>query len=206
MAPKVSEDYKQARRRELLQAAKRVFIQKGFVHTSMQDIMDEAGISRGAFYSYFDNIDHVFMEVLKYEDQQIIQFLAPPAEGSVWQHLKRWVEDQQGYIESLHDTLLLAKSEFFLSSLYVKNKENFPYISDRYDETAAAIEEAIEEGIRRGEFRTQLRPGTMARFLISFMNGLMLDTYQLGRERTRVEEQLAALLFSLEQMLSPVQG
>ncbi|HHY27236.1 MAG TPA: helix-turn-helix transcriptional regulator [Desulfitobacterium dehalogenans] len=45
MSPKVSEDYKKERERELIEAAKKVFIEKGFVRTSMQDIMDKAGIS-----------------------------------------------------------------------------------------------------------------------------------------------------------------
>lgn len=204
MAPKVSEDYKQERKQALLKAAKRVFIKNGFVHTSMQDIMDEAGVSRGTFYAYFDNIDHVFMEVLKFDDQQIIQFFAPPVEGSVWMHIKHWVEEQQAYIESLHDTLILAKSEFFLSSQYVKNKAAFPYITERYSETAAAIERVIEAGVHCGEFRPHLQPDVIARFLISFMNGLMLDTYQLGPDSTKVKEQLAALLFSMEQMLRPI--
>ena len=44
MAPKVSEEYKKERKKELVEIAKKVFIKKGFVHTSMQDIMDKAGI------------------------------------------------------------------------------------------------------------------------------------------------------------------
>lgn len=36
MAPKVSEEYKKERERELIEAAKKVFIEKGFVRTSMQ--------------------------------------------------------------------------------------------------------------------------------------------------------------------------
>ncbi len=51
-----------------------MFIRKGYVQTSMQDIMNEAGISRGAMYSYFDNIDHLFMEVLKEDDYDDMQF------------------------------------------------------------------------------------------------------------------------------------
>ena len=43
MAPIVSEEYKRKKKRELIQAARKVFIERGFVRTSMQDIMDEAG-------------------------------------------------------------------------------------------------------------------------------------------------------------------
>lgn len=34
--------------------------------------MDEANVSRGTLYNYFDNIDHIFMEVLKLDDKDQI--------------------------------------------------------------------------------------------------------------------------------------
>lgn len=204
MAPKVSEEYKKSKKRELLKAAKKVFIRKGYIHTSMQDIMDEARISRGAFYGYFDNIDHVFIEVLKFDDQQDIQFFVSPDASPLWPRIRRWIEDQQFHIEAIDQTLLYAKAEFFLSSQYVKNKDNFPYISERYNQTAGAIEKVINEGVRRGEFKIQLSAASIARYLISFINGLMLDTFQLGHEKTKVKDQLFVLLFSLEKMINPV--
>lgn len=156
MSPKVSKEYKRDKKRNLIKAARKVFIQQGYVHTSMQDIMDEAGISRGAFYSYFDNIDHVFMEVLKFDDRQHIQFFTSPEEGPIWPKIKCWVEEQQLYIEAIHQTLLHAKAEFFLSSQFIKNKEDFPYISGRYNELVQAIEKVIQEGVLRGEFKPHL--------------------------------------------------
>ena len=203
MAPKVSEEYKKERKRELIEAAKKVFIEKGFVHTSMQDIMDKAGISRGALYSYFDNIEHVFIEVLKYDDQKDIQYFVPSDEGSLWLQLKNWVEEQQFYIETIDQTLLYAMAEFFLSSNYANNKDNFPYISERYNRTTEAIEEVLNEGMRKGEFRPQQSTRSIARYLISFINGLMLDTFQLGHEQTKVKDQLSVLLFSLEKLINP---
>ncbi|MXQ53118.1 TetR family transcriptional regulator [Shimazuella alba] len=203
MAPKVSEEYKKKRERELIEAARKVFIEKGFVHTSMQDIMDKAGISRGALYSYFDNIDHVFIEVLKYDDQKDIQYFVPSDEGPLWLQLKNWVEEQQYYIEAIDHTLLYAKAEFFLSSNYPNDKDNFPYIFERYNKTTEAIEVVLNEGMRKGEFRPQQSTRSIARYLITFINGLMLDTFQLGHERTKVKDQLSVLLFSLEKLINP---
>lgn len=203
MAPKVSEEYKKERERELIEAAKKVFIEKGFVRTSMQDIMDKAGISRGAMYSYFDNIDHVFIEVLKYDDQKDIQYFVPSDEGPLWPQLKNWVEEQQFYIEAIDQTLLYAKAEFFLSSNYANNKDNFPYISERYNRTTEAIEEVLNEGMRKGEFSPQQSTRSIARYILSFINGLMLDTFQLGHEQTKVKDQLSVFLFSLEKLINP---
>ncbi|MDD1502786.1 TetR family transcriptional regulator [Lysinibacillus sp. CNPSo 3705] len=203
MAPKVSEEYKKEREKELIEAAKKVFIEKGFVRTTMQDIMDEAGISRGALYSYFDNINHVFIEVLKYDDQKDIQYFVPSDEGLLWPQIKNWIEEQQIYIEAIDQTLLFAKAEFFLSYKYVNNKDNFPYISERYNRTTEAIEEVLKEGMRKGEFRPQQSTDSIARYILSFINGLMLDTFQLGHEQTKVKDQLSVLLFSLEKLINP---
>jgi len=203
MAPKVSEEYKKERERELIEAAKKVFIEKGFVHTSMQDIMDKAGISRGALYSYFSNIDHVFIEVLKYDDQKDFQYFVSSDEGPLWPQLKNWVDDQQKYIETIDQTLLYAKAEFFLSSNYANNKGNSPYISERYNRITEAIEEILNEGMKRGEFRPLQSTRSIARYLVSFINGLMLDTFQLGHEQTKVKDQLSVFLFTLEKLINP---
>lgn len=203
MSPKVSETYKQEKKMELLQAARRVFIRKGFIHTTMQDIMNEAGVSRGALYAYFDNIEHVFIEVLQYDDQETIQFFEPDDQSSIWTQLTKWVKQQKTTIEQINQSLLLARSEFFLSSNYVRNKNHFPYIKERYQELAEVIKDVIHKGQETGEFQPQLPSESIALYLISFIDGLMLDTFQLGAERTNVQEQLNVFIFSLKAMLRP---
>ena len=31
-------------------------------------------MSRGAVYAYFDNVEHVFIEVLRFDDQETLRF------------------------------------------------------------------------------------------------------------------------------------
>lgn len=51
--PKVSQQYRDARRAQILAAARRCFVRDGFHGTSMQDLLTEAGLSSGAVYRYF---------------------------------------------------------------------------------------------------------------------------------------------------------
>ena len=51
--PRVSPEHLEARRRQILDAARRRFTANGFHSTSMQDILAESGLSAGAVYSYF---------------------------------------------------------------------------------------------------------------------------------------------------------
>lgn len=203
MAPRVSESYKSDKKEELVENAKEVFIEKGFVRTSMQDIMDKAGISRGTLYSYFDNIEHVFLEVLKYDDQKDIQYFELTDEISVWLQLKNWIDKQQLYIKRIDQTLLHARAEFFLSSNYANDTDSFPYVSERYNRIIEAIELALNKGKRKGEFKPQQSTHSIAQYLVTFINGLMLDTFQLGYEQTEVEEQLSVLTLSLKMLIRP---
>lgn len=183
MAPKVADEYRKEKKRTLLKAAKKVFIKNGYIHTTMQDIMDEANVSRGTLYNYFDNIDHIFMEVLKVDDQDTIDLFLD--EGPLWPAFKRWITELQTQIEEVDQSLLLARAEFFISSKFFKNKGDFPYISERYERTASVIERVIHKGAERGEFEPLLSPALISRYLISCINGLMLDTFQLGMKKQK---------------------
>lgn len=51
--PRVTQEHRDARRRQILDAARTCFVRNGFHATSMQDVFTEAGLSAGAVYRYF---------------------------------------------------------------------------------------------------------------------------------------------------------
>ncbi len=53
----------QARKAALLDAARRVFEKRGFLDTRVADIVAEARVAQGTFYTYFDSKDAVFQAV-----------------------------------------------------------------------------------------------------------------------------------------------
>lgn len=60
-----NEKQRKAKTRKILEAARLVFCRKGFLAVTMQDIIDECGISRGGIYIYFSSVDEIFLEVMK---------------------------------------------------------------------------------------------------------------------------------------------
>jgi len=56
---------KQLRREGIIKAAEKVFFSKGFDHSTMDDIADEAELSKGTLYLYFKSKDLLHMEVAK---------------------------------------------------------------------------------------------------------------------------------------------
>ncbi len=59
--PKVVED----RREQIIDAAMRVFAQKGFVRATNKDVAHEAGITAGLIYHYFESKEALLMAVIE---------------------------------------------------------------------------------------------------------------------------------------------
>src|SRR6201999_739187 len=63
---------KGARTRErLVEAAKEIFEEHGFLNARISDISERAGQSHGSFYYYFDSKEEIFREVAAAVDQRL---------------------------------------------------------------------------------------------------------------------------------------
>jgi AcrR family transcriptional regulator len=58
-------------RARLLVAAKRVFEEDGFIEARISDIAEQAGLSHGSFYHYFESKEEIFREVAESVEEQL---------------------------------------------------------------------------------------------------------------------------------------
>lgn len=61
--------------RKILDTAERLFIEAGYDHTSLQDIIDETGLSKGAIYHHFSSKEDIFYSVCDRIGQQNAKIL-----------------------------------------------------------------------------------------------------------------------------------
>lgn len=59
-------------RQRLLDAAQSIFLTKGFVAASVEDIAELAGYTRGAFYSNFASKSELFLQLLKRDHENVM--------------------------------------------------------------------------------------------------------------------------------------
>lgn len=81
--PKVSPQYREARRAQIIEAAREIFSRQGLAQTSMTDLVTAAGVSMGALYRYFASKDELVAAVAEGRDGTVGGgFVAtePPAE------------------------------------------------------------------------------------------------------------------------------
>ena len=73
----------------LLDAAKRVFAQKGYIRATVQDIIEATGLSRGTFYLHFRSTDDIFVRTIT---KVVDEFVASSRVRS-GDTLRQWVYD-----------------------------------------------------------------------------------------------------------------
>jgi len=59
------------RRKELIETAIKLFAEKGFQSTSVQDIVSSYGISKGGFYNYFSSKEELLVDIFKYYNEKL---------------------------------------------------------------------------------------------------------------------------------------
>jgi AcrR family transcriptional regulator len=69
-------------RREILEAAERVFVDKGFERATVEDIAREAEFSVGAIYTFFDNKEGLCSEVMAKIAEDFLDDFRQEVEGS----------------------------------------------------------------------------------------------------------------------------
>jgi len=80
------------KRQQILDGAKRVFLEVGFDGASMNDITREAGVSKGTIYVYFENKEDLFGALIDRERSAIFASLAETLDegGTVREALMRF--------------------------------------------------------------------------------------------------------------------
>ena len=74
--PKVTEEYKQQKRKMIIEAALEVLKQKALYELNMLDVVKQAKLSKGGIYLYFSDIDELLVDVINtvFKDQEDIMF------------------------------------------------------------------------------------------------------------------------------------
>ena len=94
MPPGRRADYAASTRRALIDAARALFAQNGYAETSLDDVVAEAGVTKGALYHHFDNKKELFAAVVEIVEEHVMELVAagPSAQRDPWKALVRGVE------------------------------------------------------------------------------------------------------------------
>ena len=112
-----NEKQRKAKMRKILDGARAVFCRQGFLAVTMQDIIDECGISRGGIYLYFSSVDDIFLEVMKQRNRERISHI----NKSVHDHepfdnvLEHYMSRQKRRLVNFENSIFRAYCEYIFS-------------------------------------------------------------------------------------------
>ena len=123
---------------KIVAVSSELFAQKGYEKTSMQDIVDALGMSKGAIFHHFKSKEEIFRAVIDKQSEYIKR------------QLQIWIEEMEGFTarekligilnRNLHDfqehaldsvlTAQAQSSQFVLSSIQESMNKAAPVIAD----------------------------------------------------------------------------
>ncbi|MBV2365940.1 TetR/AcrR family transcriptional regulator [Streptomonospora nanhaiensis] len=137
----------------LLSVATRLFAERGFERTSVQELVAAAGVTKGAMYHYFASKDDllyaVYQRVLAMQTERLAGFAA--AEGPIGERLHAAAADVvHTTVDNLDDTRI------FFRSLHMLPEDKLAAVRKERRAYHERFRGMIEEGQRSGAFRTDV--------------------------------------------------
>jgi AcrR family transcriptional regulator len=132
-----------AKRGQIIEGAKRVFMRLGFDAASMNDITREAGVSKGTIYVYFENKEDLFSAIIEQERQRITLMLKDILAGS------EEVEDGLYRFGIQFATHITAPQTINAMRTLIGVTTRMPKLCSRFFHSPANVRTVLEDFIKR---------------------------------------------------------
>lgn len=172
--PKVSDAHRDARRRQIIDAALACFARQGFHRTSMNEIIAEAGLSAGAIYRYFRAKDEIVAAIAEERHARESAMLAAAmAQPDLRQGLH---ELAHAYFEWLRDPKEKRRRRVTVQvwAEALRSEPIAAIVREGMAQRAPAVR-AFRAAQRRGALASSLDPDSLARFVLAVVQGFILQ-------------------------------
>ncbi|HLR55109.1 MAG TPA: TetR/AcrR family transcriptional regulator [Pseudogracilibacillus sp.] len=175
---------------EITKHSIQLFEKKGFSQTSIQDIVDVLDVTKGTFYYYFSSKEQLLMDIhLQYIDnllsrqQMIFDNTSLSNKARLEEIILMLIKDikKKG-----------SSGRVFFREIRHLNNMNISKVKEKRNKFRLRIEEVVQNGIKAGEFQTNL-PADMIAFGIL---GVTNYSYNWFKPNGEVSPEELAAIFS----------
>lgn len=173
--PKVTEEHREARRQQILEAALTCFANKGFHQTSIQDICKEAGLSPGAIYLYFPNKEEIIEASCQRDKQaRALRFEEARQKNDIAQVLN---ELWDIYAERLNgaDTDISLRISIQLQAEASRNPRIAEMMRGVWSDVAERLGGIISQAQKEGKVNPEVDCYAVARLYMALHDGLSIQ-------------------------------
>ena len=200
------------RRNEILDTAQRLIYTKGYEQMTIQDILDNLQISKGAFYHYFDSKQALLEAMVERIGEEAIHLLLPivqnpllPALEKLQRYLataNRWKIGQKAFF------LALLRVWFTDDNAIVRQKLRTIAIREVAPLLAKIIRQGVQEGVMTATYPDQVGEviASLAQDAGDAIGALILSFDSERDDMQRVERTVAVYTDAFERVLGVPAG
>jgi len=167
----------------IITIASRLFLQKSFKEVTMKDIVEKTGLSKGAFYHYFESKEQLFLEVLDFFFSNVmIHAYDMYSKGSFYRFYHDYANEVTAYSKKYVEKFKGEYSDHELSinyfTLAFDALKLFPEFREKMvDEMKKEMDiwtGVIRNAREQGEIKSSMSDEQLARTFISLGDGVAM--------------------------------
>ena len=196
-------------REKILQAAARLIALKGYHDAKLEEVLDAAGVTKGAFFHHFSHREDLGFAVLDWHMDRRRQLLdaieqeLPPAKQAdplqkVFRRLDA-IEEMAHRREGCKGGCIIGNMSTALSDCHDGFRKR---LAECFDEMAQEFLPHLEAATRLGSVTRRTNPSELARYIVTVIEGAIMQARTLG-DSELLPRQLAYLKEHLKKCLAP---
>jgi AcrR family transcriptional regulator len=152
--PETRRRRKAERPQEILEAAFAEFSRNGYAVTTLDQIAERAGVTKGTIYVYFENKEHLFISMVR----EITKTTLDIVHGMFESHEGSTADLLRAQFSFIYQHIVEDRRRREVVRMLIAEAPRFPALADRYHDEILRpclemLRQAIQRGIDRGEIR-----------------------------------------------------
>ena len=146
--------------KRIINAATKIFAQKGFFQAKVADIAKEAQVADGTIYLYFENKDDILISLFEEQMNRVLEDMKTQVlkEEDAVKKIEKFAFNHLKLVELNKNVAEIIQVELRQSSKFMKEYKN-----EKFHEYLNLIGDIIKEGQGEGLFKADIIPGIAKR-------------------------------------------
>lgn len=163
-------------RQAVLSAALKVFSRQGYAATRLEEIADEAGVTRGAIYWHFKNKADLYVELQYRSAEQVARVIGAAVEegGRVIDILRRIMVRVWSYLEEDEEFRAVQELSMLKSELTPELREGMEQKIEGIRNQSAELAASVRLAMAAGDIDPRLDASEVVRGYLGYLNGVVL--------------------------------
>lgn len=189
-------------RQFIIEKAARVFNEKGFAGTSLHDLTEVTGLTKGSIYGNFENKDEVALAVFDFNFNRVTNYIKTRivATENAIERLLVYPEVYRNYFR-----IPFLQTGCPILNTATEADDTHPQLRRKAAEALSfwkrSVENQVKRGIARGEINKETDPVVFAVILVSLIEGAFMQAKLTGRTA-----EMCIAMDYLEQMIRGIKG